>query len=182
MSEGRLPAPVALRLVALGTLGLLVIHGLLLTSCGRSKTRPAGTGRIRLDVGGVTVTARVARTPTERRRGLQGIAHLEPEDGMLLIYPEPRRMSIWMKDCLVPLDVAFIDAGGRITQIQRLEAPRRPADVPERTRAHKPSVMVLEMPAGFFQRHGLDVGTRVILPAGVRSGASDTRPRTSRPP
>lgn len=51
----------------------------------------------------------VAVTDEEKRKGLQGVEALEPDEGMLFKYDEPQKVSFWMKDTLIPLTVCFID-------------------------------------------------------------------------
>ena len=78
-----------------------------------------------------------------------------------------------MQDCLIPLDIAFLDEEGHVLQIDTLDAPADPDVEPARARRLAPSVMVLEMRAGFFQEHSLAEGSRVVLPATVRREDAD---------
>jgi hypothetical protein len=91
---------------------------------------------------------------------------------MLFLYRRPRRMRMWMKECHVSLDVAFIDEGGSIQQAATL-APPVGSEPPASARALAPAAMVLELPAGFLRRHGLGPGTRVRLPAALSRARAD---------
>jgi hypothetical protein len=46
---------------------------------------------------------------------------------MLFPYPSPRPLAFVMRDCKVPIDVAFPDAGGRVLNVHTMKAepPRR---------------------------------------------------------
>jgi hypothetical protein len=63
----------------------------------------------------------VADSPTERTRGLMFVEDLLDVDGMLFVYAEERFGSFWMKDTLIPLDIAFFDAGGRLVTKLEME-------------------------------------------------------------
>ena len=59
------------------------------------------------------LTVAVADSSAERAQGLMGLADLGDLDGMLFIYPSPTVSTFWMKDTLIPLDIAFFDSEGR---------------------------------------------------------------------
>ena len=62
---------------------------------------------------------RIADSPEERAQGLMGVARLAEDDGMLFVFDEPTGNGFWMKQTLVPLDVAFWDPTGRSTRSSR---------------------------------------------------------------
>ncbi len=49
----------------------------------------------------------LADSGAQRSRGLMGVTHLGPADGMAFRYPEPHTTQFWMKDTLLPLSIAF---------------------------------------------------------------------------
>ena len=51
----------------------------------------------------------VAESDEDRKKGLQGQDKLEPDEGMLFVFPEEQEVSMWMKDTKIPLTVAFIN-------------------------------------------------------------------------
>lgn len=59
------------------------------------------------------LTVAVADTPDLRAQGLMGLVDLGDLDGMLFVWPELASSGFWMKDTLIPLDIAFFDADGR---------------------------------------------------------------------
>jgi uncharacterized protein len=107
----------------------------------------------------VEVAARVATSPEERRRGLMDVTELPDGTGMLFDFDAPRSGGFWMKDTLVPLDIAFADADGTILAILTM-APCRaePCDVYQPGVVHRAA---LEVPAGWFERVGVAVGHRL---------------------
>ncbi len=120
--------------------------------------------RIRLTAGSVTRDLRVdvATTSEERRVGLMNRASVPEGTGMLFVYPGDGSWGgIWMKDTLVPLDVAFL-SDGVVLEVHTLQPCR--ADPCLSTEPAEAYDHVLEVPAGWFARAGLGRGTtlRVI--------------------
>jgi uncharacterized membrane protein (UPF0127 family) len=54
----------------------------------------------------------IAATPQRRRQGLMNIGDLGDLDGMLFVFDDESTGGFWMKDTLIPLDIAFFDADG----------------------------------------------------------------------
>ena len=67
-----------------------------------------------------TFDVEIAATQARRERGLMGRETLGLQRGMLFVYRGPAPRSFWMKDCLIGLDIAFLDADGRILQVATL--------------------------------------------------------------
>lgn len=73
---------------------------------------PAPPARTTVTIDGVPpVVAEVADDPDERRRGLMGREDVPDGTGMLFLFEEAAPRSFWMKDTLVPLDIAWIRDG-----------------------------------------------------------------------
>ncbi len=67
------------------------------------------------------LTVAVADTPQARGRGLMGITDLGEFDGMLFVFDTDNETGFWMKDTLIPLDIAFFDADGLFVDRLRME-------------------------------------------------------------
>ncbi|NBC97123.1 MAG: DUF192 domain-containing protein [Deinococcus-Thermus bacterium] len=104
--------------------------------------------------------AEVADTTEERSRGLMFREELAPDAGMLFLFDPPRRVSFWMKNTYISLDMLFIDAAGRIVHIaERTE--------PESLDGHGPDQRVravLEINGGLADRLGIGPGDVVRAP------------------
>jgi uncharacterized membrane protein (UPF0127 family) len=98
---------------------------------------------------------RVADTPAARAQGLMGVEHLAEGEGMLFVFDEPSQGGFWMKDTLIPLDIAFWGEDGTIHTIARMEPCDLGDDCPEYV-PDMPYTFALEMNAGWFAAH--DVG------------------------
>jgi len=122
-----------------------------------------GTSRVELvPTGGhrTALTVELAATPEQLEQGLMFRRHLAPGSGMLFDFGQPRLVAMWMKNTLVPLDMLFLDASGRIVHI---EANAEPGTLQPRGPNRK-VLGVLELPAGSVARYGLRLGDRVDHP------------------
>lgn len=54
----------------------------------------------------------MADTNEQRVQGLMGVEDLDPLFGMLFVFEGASVRSFWMKDTLIPLDIAFFDSNG----------------------------------------------------------------------
>jgi uncharacterized membrane protein (UPF0127 family) len=96
-------------------------------------------------------------TSAMQRRGLMRRESLAANGGMLFIYRPPRRVSMWMKNTLLPLDMLFIDKRGRIVKIAANTKPLSTDLIPSESKISA----VLEINAGQAVRRGIKVGDRV---------------------
>lgn len=60
---------------------------------------------------------RIADEPAGRARGLMGVAEVSEEEAMVFLFDPPQRSGFWMKDVLVPLDIAWWDEQMRIVEV-----------------------------------------------------------------
>jgi uncharacterized membrane protein (UPF0127 family) len=100
-----------------------------------------------------SIRAEIANTAETRRRGLMFRNRLAASSGMIFIFPGEQRISMWMKNTLIPLSVAFIDSHGRIINIEQMQ--------PHSEQAHSstgPAKFALEMNQGWFRERGIDSG------------------------
>ena len=107
-----------------------------------------------------TISVELARSPQEQERGLMFRKRLGENEGMIFMYDSPRMMNFWMKNTRIPLSVAFIDAHGRITQIDDM----KPYDYITHHLSQFPSQYALEVNRGWFGRNGIKVGDTIEIP------------------
>lgn len=112
----------------------------------------------------LTLDVEVARTSAERSRGLMEREHLAADSGMLFLYDSQQAANngFWMYRTLIPLDIAFLDEEGRVAAMHRMVpcGSERPADCPVTTPG-VPYHAALEVNAGYFDEHGVDIGDHV---------------------
>ena len=90
-----------------------------------------------------------------------GVAGLATGTGMAFVYEEPVSATFWMKDTLIPLSIAFVDAAGHIVTIadmQPCSADPCPTYAPS-----APFVMAIETNIGFFRERAIEVGDTAEL-------------------
>ncbi|MGH7495255.1 MAG: DUF192 domain-containing protein [bacterium] len=108
----------------------------------------------RIMVGNIPLRVEIVQTDEERMRGLMFREKLPEGQGMLFVFEHSSTQSFWMRNTFIALDIAFIDADGRIVDIQRME----PLDETRSYLSPAPVPYVLEVNAGWFTRHGLKAG------------------------
>lgn len=98
-----------------------------------------------------------------RERGLMHRRELGRREGMLFVYPTARRIAIWMKNTLLPLDVLFLNDSGRVVAILENLPPchASPCRVYQISQATK---YMLEVNAGFAADNGIETGQTLALP------------------
>ena len=102
------------------------------------------------------VEVEVADEAHERSRGLMYRQTLATGEGMLFVYPDTKMRSFWMKNTLIPLSIAFIDADGRILNIEDM-APQSLVSV----LSVAPAQYALEVPKGWFALHSITAGDQI---------------------
>ena len=124
---------------------------------------PAGT--VLVDPGGraaeLPVAVRIAGTDDSRRFGLMEVPEVPDGVGMWFTYGEDRTGGFWMRNTLVDLDIAWVDAAGRIVAIATMEvcdADPCPSYEPGAPYRH-----ALEVPAGWLDANDVEVGDTAAL-------------------
>ncbi len=102
----------------------------------------------------------IANTNRERRRGLMYREQLLGNQGMLFDFKSDARVSMWMVNTLIALDMLFIERDGRIESIVEQTEPLSSS----RIRSKKKIRAVLEVNAGTIARLGIKPGDRVLHP------------------
>jgi hypothetical protein len=133
--------------------------GLLVAACGSSSSEAPTTVSVR--VAGATVRAEIARSEAARERGLSGREGLANGRGMLFVYDDHAVRTYWMKGMRFPIDIIWIDRG-RVMGVER-KAPVPQGGVFPLYSSRSAADHVLEVPAGWAARHGVDRGARVVI-------------------
>ena len=109
---------------------------------------PAGVARFHVEV---------ADAPAEQAKGLMFREKMAASAGMLFVFPAPKHASFWMKNTLIPLDMIFADAAGRVTRVHSMAVPgdETPIDGGEGV------AMVLEINGGLAARLGIAPGSEL---------------------
>ena len=92
-------------------------------------------------------------TQRDIQKGMMGRKFDKNFNGMLFLMPD-KKHSFWMKDCIVPLDIIFID-GNEITKIHSNCEPCHEKNCPHYEGFGD---MVLELEGGTCERLGIEEG------------------------
>jgi uncharacterized membrane protein (UPF0127 family) len=117
-------------------------------------------GDIQLEVNQNVYTLEYAKTFEQRAKGLMHRQSLCENCGMLFQFEHPRNAGFWMKNTLIPLDIAFVKADGTITDIKSMQ----PLDL-NTTKSSQPVLYAWEMNPGWFAKNGIKVGDTVSIPS-----------------
>lgn len=137
---------------------------LFVTACGAGKkpaqstsgqTAVAKLPKVIID--GVQIDVEIVQNPEERAQGLMHREELPENQGMLFVFQIEQRLSFWMRNTFIPLDIAFINAKNEIVDIQKM----KPLDESRSYVSRAPALYALETNVGWFERNGLKVGAKV---------------------
>ncbi len=123
-------------------------------------------------IGGETFNLELALDAASRNRGLMYRENIPADGGMLFVFPGNHPRRFWMANCLVDMDILFLDSNGMVTTVREMFAeplrganespaeyyarlPRYPSDGPAR--------FAIELKHGTAERLGIRVGDLVAM-------------------
>lgn len=123
---------------------------------------------------GQTFMAEVASTDAEKARGLMHRSHLPADRCMVFLYADDGYHAIWMKNCLIALDVIWVDAKGKIVEIVEKAPPCSPmlGDGCPTYGGTIPARYFVEFAVGTVKRTGLKVGDTVAWDLKLDDGSA----------
>jgi uncharacterized membrane protein (UPF0127 family) len=140
---------------------LAILAGACVALGASAQTGPQSLPRIHMNAGIHNIDAELAQTAEEREIGLMFRPTLGANQGMLFAFEQPGQQCFWMKNTLIPLDVAFVADDGSIVNLDRMKPQTLDGHCSE-----KPVRFVLEMNDGWFARRGIKAGQKLKgLPA-----------------
>ena len=137
-----------------------VIFQVALVSCKDASRLPTMELMIqRGDGSEVKVTAEIADTEETRNRGFMEREQIPDGTGMLFVFERDQILSFWMKNTPHPLSIAYIDSTGKIRNIYHM-TPFSMANWTSTVSVR----YALEVPQGWFEKEGIIVGDKVLIP------------------
>lgn len=146
-------------------LSLLALAFFLAPSCMREEGAKATiealppTHWFELKIEAKSIRVQLVINRKEMARGLMERTELQPDEGMLFVYPRPRQASFWMKNTPLPLDIGFFNPAGVLLEVYRL-FPYDETSVPSRSDQVQ---FALEMNQGWFSRNEVRPGAALDL-------------------
>ena len=106
----------------------------------------------------------VARTSSERARGLMERTSLPENAAMLFVYGSEEYRGFWMKNTLIPLDILYLNAEGVVVDVQTMHPQIGVADGALKVYPSAlPARYALEMNAGLAETLGIVPGAQVLF-------------------
>ncbi|MBF0386122.1 MAG: DUF192 domain-containing protein [Candidatus Omnitrophica bacterium] len=99
----------------------------------------------------------IVSKPDELMRGLQFRKELPENSGMLFVFSYNDRMSFWMKDTFIPLDMIWLDDLRKVVHIEK-DVPTCKEDPCPSYSPTKAARYVLELNAGSADKHKIRIG------------------------
>lgn len=151
---------------------------LLLVACDGAGTAGGASGpkndfqnmkRANITIKGHTFDSWLALSPQEQQTGLMNTTtdEMKPavegtDRGMLFVFDDDQVRGFWMRNTIIPLDIAFIRSDGTIVKIHTMP----PLEL-RIFSSVEPAQYALEVNAGRFQALGIIEGDHVEIPQSV---------------
>jgi len=161
-----------LRVLGLGSTVALAASLFIFPGCNKPATTPvsAATGpvielsepteaqpklqTVKTYVGPEQMDAELCVTSRQVQTGMMFRKTMGTNDGMLFNLSYPQQAGFWMKNCYVPLDVAYINSQGVIEEIHPLQIQDTNTVFSTATDVR----FALETPQGWFNQHHITTG------------------------
>ena len=154
--------------------------GLSLAACGggggtplpTTSTRGFPLGDLTVQRGDKTVltlTVEIADNQKAREQGLMGVKQLADDQGMAFTWTAEQNARFWMKDTLIPLDIAFWRSDG--TVVDTLSMTPCTADPCQVYASQAPYIGSLEVRGGLLGKVGLKAGDVVHVSRRAAAGS-----------
>lgn len=119
----------------------------------------------KLKIDNTVINIEVAESVILRKQGLGGRDSLPEDSGMLFVFSKPGKYQFWMKGMKFKLDFIFINDGKIVDMLSNIPNPA-PDQKDDSLPVYQPVVpvkMVLEVSAGFIDKHNLKIGSSIDL-------------------
>ncbi len=108
--------------------------------------------------GDKVISVEVVYTDMDRAQGLMNRKKLDPDSGMIFVFPYDRKLSFWMKNTSIPLSIAYISSDLVIKEIKDM-TPFSLTPVRSRYSVR----FALEVEKGYFDRNGIREGDKLVF-------------------
>ena len=117
-----------------------------------------------MNIGNRPFTLELAKTQAQQETGLMRRDSMPDDHGMIFPFAADTTVGFWMKDTRIPLDILFVDAGGRIVSIHQMKAYDENTTYSEAAYRY-----AIELNKGAAQQAGAKVGDLLQIPDAARS-------------
>ena len=134
--------------------------------CRKAPTPPAeptSGDTVRMPIGAETFTLEIADDDHEQQWGLMARESMPADRGMIFVFPNEAPRAFWMKNTLIPLDILYVDASGRVISIKQMK-PQDLTSVP----SDGPAMYAIELNQGAAERIGVRAGDVLTIPDEIK--------------
>ncbi len=136
---------------------------------GAESTDPQAVGgsHLAVTIKGEAFNLELALDEETRIQGLSDRAEIARDGGMLFVFSDEQRRAFLMRRCLVPIDLAYLDAQGEVVWMHAMQIepnPNAPDNQLKLYNSHHPAQFAIEVRDGTLRRLGLRQGDRIDLP------------------
>ncbi len=100
----------------------------------------------------------IADSPAERTKGLSGREGLPENRGMLFVFDNDAKHSIWMKDMKFNIDAVWLDENKYVVDVNK---NLMPSSYPKNYRPKTNARYILELPSGQVDARNITIGTQL---------------------
>jgi uncharacterized protein len=111
---------------------------------------------------GAVYRLELALTPEDQAQGLMYRESLPERAGMLFVFPEDAPHHFWMKNTMIPLDMIWMDASGRVLFVSA-DTPPCKADPCATYGPDASARQVLEIAGGMAAKEKVTVGSQLKI-------------------
>jgi len=127
-------------------------------SSSKPAATPAPSGPRVVLPSGSAYRLELAHTPEQQAQGLMYRESLPEKTGMLFLFDDKEVHRFWMKNTMIPLDMVWMDADGKVLFVSA-DTPPCKADPCPSYGPESPAAMVLEIAGGKAAKEKVGVGS-----------------------
>lgn len=152
-----------------------------MSACSESEPpAPAGMSpddtHLEVTIKGETFNLELALDEETRIQGLSDRPEIQADGGMLFAFTDEKIRAFVMRRCLVPIDIAYLDARGEVVWMYAMQVESDP-DAPDYQlkpyNSNYPAQFAIEVKDGTLRRLGLSQGDRIDLPLDDLKGLAE---------
>jgi uncharacterized membrane protein (UPF0127 family) len=135
-------------------------------------TQPDNKPTEQIEIAGERFKLEVSADDQSREKGLSGRNEIAADGGMVFIFPDTAMRSFWMPECVIDIDIVFLDENGLIVSAYEMKAERPQRRFESRAEyearlkrysSRKPAQFAIELKAGSIKRLKLKPGQKLDI-------------------
>lgn len=168
----------AITLLAGGLVGVFTLSGNGIAQAGDDVITMPPPAKIQFETDEISIrkdtgeelffNVELAKTGPQKSQGLMFRTEMAENAGMLFLFGRESKISFWMKNTLIPLDMLFLSADGTIHHIHHNAKPQDETSITSKY----DSIAVLELNGGTADIMGIEEGDMVIHPYFKNAGVA----------